>query len=102
LEGVELIVGARAADDGVALLGELEGQRSPEPFARPGYQHGPRPRSSHSVHPVKRRRHTPTATHTLCLCPSLSEPEVKETLCVDGAFRICHERVEERIYTRPL
>jgi hypothetical protein len=71
LEGAEFIVGARAADDGVASLGELESQRSPEPFARPGYQHGPRARSSHSVHPVIRRRHTP-AQHTLCLSPSLS------------------------------
>lgn len=99
LEGVELIVGARAADDSVAPLGELEGQRSPEPFARPGYQHGPRPRSSHSAHPVIRRCHTPT--HTLCLCPSLSEPEGKKTLGVDGAFWICPAQVEEGIYTRP-
>lgn len=48
LEGVELILGTGAADYGVAPLGHLYRQRSPQPFAHSRYHYNPRRRDAAS------------------------------------------------------
>lgn len=57
LEGLNLLGRAGAPDDGVAALGEFDGERAAKATAHPGHQNRLRLRRWPLQHPRSRRRH---------------------------------------------